>query len=126
MLSRSLLLPLAGLGALALFVLATVALMRANSSPKPREWEDYDCTHPLIHRCRTSHTRMIPKKHSFSYHYLQISIPVGFKGSCGSLVSVDNPSQNSWLHVWAEDYLQRDGSLTTLKLKLSAYLQSQV
>jgi hypothetical protein len=69
---------------------------------------------------------MFPKKHTFSYYYLQISIPVGFKGTCGSLVSVETTLKKSWLHIRAEDYLQRDSPLTTLKGKLSAYLQSQV
>ena len=123
---RSLLFPLAGLVGLALFSLTAIALLRARPVSKSLEWKDYDCTHPLVLRCRTTHTRMFPKKHAFSYYYLQISIPVGFKGTCGSLVSVETTSNKSWLHVRAEDYLQRDSPLTTLRGKLSAYLQSQV
>jgi hypothetical protein len=124
--SKSLLLSLIGFGVIVLFVVTIVALLRAKPTPRNREWKDYDCSHPLIHRCRTSHTRMFPKKHSFSYHYLQISIPIGFRGNCGSMVSIDMPSANSWLQVRAEDYLQRDSPLKTLSDRLSAYLRSEV
>lgn len=123
---RHVILLLAGLGTITLFTIVVLALRRASPSFKTQIWPEHDSKYPLVHRCRTTHTRRFPKIHGFSYRYLQISIPVGFRGNCGSLVSVDTPSKRSWLHVNADGYLQRDSPLTTLKTKLSAYLQSQV
>lgn len=82
--------------------------------------------HPWILPSRTTHTRMFPKKHSFAYSYLQVSIPVSFEGRCGSLISVGDVERKGWLHVQGSDYLDRSSSETTLEGKLSEYLQSQV
>ncbi|KAF2430206.1 hypothetical protein EJ08DRAFT_589348 [Tothia fuscella] len=80
---------------------------------------------PIILPSRTTHTRFFPKRHSFSYSYLQVSIPVEFEGSCGSLISVGESSKKGWFHVQASDYLDRTHLKSSLKAKLSAYLQSQ-
>jgi hypothetical protein len=81
---------------------------------------------PLILPSRTTHTRFFPKRHSFSYSYLQVSVPVEFEGRCGSLLSVGESLQRGWFHVQASDYLNRTSENLSLKAKLSAYLQSQV
>ena len=94
---------------------------------------------PLIFPCRTTHTRMFPKKHSFSYSYLFVGIPVGWHGSLGSLLSADgegcsteteeiisHQQQRSWFKVEAADYLERGSHGLGLKAKLVLYLKSQV
>lgn len=95
---------------------------------------------PLIFPCRTSHTRMFPKKHSFSYSYLFVGIPVGWHGSLGSFLSADcegchtetekikssQPQQHSWFNVEAADYLERGSHRLGLKGKLDLFLKSQV
>ncbi len=92
---------------------------------------------PLIFPCRTAHTRMFPKKHSFSYSYLFTGIPIGWQGSVGSFLSADLESlptktrkswlaKKSWFSVEAEDHLSRGIAVDGLKGKLEAYLKSQV
>jgi len=80
---------------------------------------------PIVHRCRTTHSRLFPEKHSFSYSYLCISIPVGCKGNYGSLVSVDCDLHRTWFHVRASDFLERDHTQPDLRSKLTSYLSSQ-
>lgn len=82
--------------------------------------------HPWILPSRTTHTRMFPKKHSFAYSYLQVAVPIGFEGLCGSFISVGDVKKRGWLHVQGSDYLDRNSSKTTLEGKLSEYLQNQV
>ena len=91
---------------------------------------------PLIFPCRTSHTRLFPQKHSFSYSYLLVGIPIGWQGSVASMESTDvlqstavepRPKQRkAWLNVEAADYLDRGSAQLGLKGKLDAYLESQV
>ena len=95
---------------------------------------------PLLFPCRTSHTRFFPKKHSFSYSYLFVGIPVGWRGSVGSLLSADLelpledkaqviPSFDGgkgWFSVEATDHLERGFHPFGLQGKLHAYLRSQV
>lgn len=95
---------------------------------------------PLVFPCRTTHTRMFPKKHSFSYSYLFVGIPVGWYGSLGSLLSADlegrftetekikssQQQKRSWFHVEAADYLERGRHGLGLKGKLDFYLRAQV
>ena len=91
---------------------------------------------PLIFPCRTSHTRLFPRKHSFSYSYLLIGIPIGWQGSVASVISADVPQtisvgskrkeKKAWLNVEAADYLDRGSAQLGLKGKLEAYLESQV
>lgn len=93
---------------------------------------------PLIFPCRTSHTRMFPQKHSFSYSYLFVGVPIGYQGSSGSLLSAESgilpdedkktkhiPKTKSWFRVEAADYLSR-GNTLGLEGNLHAYLKSQV
>ncbi|KAF2234074.1 hypothetical protein EV356DRAFT_447267 [Viridothelium virens] len=81
--------------------------------------------------CRTTHTRLFPKKHSFSYSYLLVGIPVGWRGLIGNALSVDTQilppehRRSGWFHISGADYLDRDGTDLDLKAKLASYLQSQ-
>lgn len=95
---------------------------------------------PLVFPCTTTHTRMFPKRHSFSYSYLFVGIPVGWHGSIGSFLSADlggcftetdelkisQQRQHSWFNVEAADYLERGSHNLGLKGKLDLYLKSQV
>ncbi|MCJ1265726.1 hypothetical protein MMC22_005606 [Lobaria immixta] len=82
---------------------------------------------------------MFPKKHSFSYSYLFVGIPIGWHGSVRSLLSADLEDcftatektkaslkqQHSWFNVEAADYLERGRHGLGLKGKLDLYLKSQ-
>ena len=110
---------------------------------KSSEHEDHETVsdsqamRPLVFPCRTSHTRIFPKKHSFAYSYLFVGIPIGWRGSVGSFLSADLNSlapkaeqfriiSKSWFSVEAEDHLTRGTHISGLKGKLEAYLTSQV
>ena len=89
---------------------------------------------PLIFPCRTTHSRLFPKKHSFSYSYLLVGIPIGWRGAIGSFLSADETvtqacisgRQRSWFSVNADDYLQRGHDSNGLRGKLQSFLHSQV
>ena len=89
---------------------------------------------PLVIPSRTSHTRLFPEKHSFSYSYLLVGIPIGWRGSLGSLLSADLDSiendglrpRKGWFSVEATDYLHRGDDVHGLSGKLGTYLQTQV
>lgn len=95
---------------------------------------------PLLFPCRTSHTRFFPKKHSFSYSYLFVGVPIGWKGYIGRFLSADleggsfsqgavKPPErwpSTWFTIQAVDYLQRGGHALGLQGKLDEYLKSQV
>ena len=93
-----------------------------------------DLLKPLLFPCRTSHTRMFPKKHSFSYSYLFVGIPIGWRGSAGTLLSADMESLpwngwgrwRAWFSVESADYLERGDSVHGLRGKLDSYLETQV
>lgn len=108
-----------------------------------RKTQDLALSHtlkPLVFPCTTTHTRMFPEMHSFSYSYLFVGIPVGWHGSLGSFLSADlggcftgtdelkisQQRQNSWYNVEAADYLERGSHNLGLKGKLDLYLKSQV
>lgn len=92
-----------------------------------------DFLKPLIFPCRTTHARFFPKKHSFSYSYLLVGIPIGWRGAIGSFLSADETDsqscarqrQRAWFSVNAEDYLQRGSDVDGLKGKLRSFLASQ-
>ncbi|SPQ22198.1 921c6080-c00f-429a-9287-f8b20d8a48b4 [Thermothielavioides terrestris] len=88
----------------------------------------------LLLPCRTSHSRLFPQKHSFSYWCLTVGVPVGFEGNAGGMVSVGRRSRQSlfswlsseaWLTVDAGDYLERGKSELGLRGKLDEYLRTQ-
>lgn len=95
----------------------------------------------LLFPARTTHSRVFPKKHSFSYSYLVVGIPVGWEGTAGGMVSVgvkrditglaswfplNAQPQTGWYTVDATDYLERGQAELGLRGKLDAYLRSQV
>ena len=90
---------------------------------------------PRIFPCRTTHTRMFPKIHSFSYSYLMIGVPVGWRGTICSMVSADLDMMHTfkstyrtykgWFNIEAADYLARGNAHLGLRGKLHAYLKSQ-
>lgn len=93
----------------------------------------------LLLPCRTTHTRLSPKSHSFSYAYLVVGVPVGYRGNAANMVSVgvehtsnwaswfrSSSLQKGWFDVDASDYLRRQSGELTLREKLDSYLQTQV
>jgi len=89
---------------------------------------------PLVFPSRTSHVRFFPKKHSFSYSYLLVGIPIGWRGVVGPLLSADeddaqrgaNSGRGAWLSVRAADHLHRGYDHRGLKGKLESFLATQV
>ena len=95
---------------------------------------------PLLLPCRTTHHRLFPKKHGFSYSYLAVGIPVGWTGTAGGMISSDVRSESgilhwfsfrprlakAWYDVDAADYLERGNGQLGLRRKLDDYLKSQV
>ncbi len=82
---------------------------------------------PRIFECRTTHRRLFPTQHSFSYTYLFVGIPVGWHGSGGRVLSSDPPtdSPKTWFSVHAGDYLERGHHPDGLAGKLEDYLKTQ-
>ncbi|KAM0714793.1 hypothetical protein Q7P37_009257 [Cladosporium fusiforme] len=79
---------------------------------------------PLLIPSKTTHSRIFPQKHSFSYSYLFVGVPVGMVGRSSHALSVDGvPS--SWFNIRARDYLFRGSEDLSLSEKLQAYLESQ-
>ncbi|KAL8928588.1 MAG: hypothetical protein Q9208_001822 [Pyrenodesmia sp. 3 TL-2023] len=72
--------------------------------------------------------------HSFTYSYLLVGIPVGWRGAFGSFLSADLPAEEvsqqsvfkrSWFSVSAGDHLERGDEDLGFRGKLEAYLRSQ-
>ena len=78
---------------------------------------------PLLIPSRTTHSRLFPQKHAFSYSYLFVGIPVGIRGRISKALSVD--SQQSWFNIRCEDYLSRGNGQLGLAEKLKRYLHTQ-
>ena len=95
---------------------------------------DFGSLKPILFPCRTSHTRIFPKKHSFAYSYLFVGIPVGWRGRISSLLTADlktlpwesRKPKIGWFNVYSGDYLARGDSMHGLRGKLNTYLESQV
>ncbi|EME46331.1 hypothetical protein DOTSEDRAFT_70354 [Dothistroma septosporum NZE10] len=79
---------------------------------------------PLLITSRTTHSRLFPEKHAFSYSYLFVGIPVGLEGSVGGLLSVDSPKP-AWFDVRSKDYLARGQDQLGLGERLKRYLHTQ-
>lgn len=82
--------------------------------------------------CRTTHTRLFQAKHSFSYPYFFVGVPVGWTSRAGTILSADCRSRpweeagrRTWFSVEAEDYLERGTHPLGLCGKLSECLRSQ-
>jgi DUF1365 family protein len=94
------------------------------------EHKDMMFLKPCMFPCRTTHSRLFPTKHSFSYSYLYVGIPVGWRGQAGNMLSADSDlggsnTSKTWFGVVAEDYLQRGVHDRGLHGKLEGYLISQ-
>ena len=114
-------------------------VQKSVSRERPDDGKD-DCYNseislkPLLFPCRTSHTRFFPKQHSFSYSYLFVGIPIGWRGYAGTILSADLVAQpgnekqpgNGWFNVDCVDYLQRGEHARGLYGKLEDYLATQV
>ena len=95
---------------------------------------DFSPLKPILFPCRTSHTRLFPQKHSFSYSYLFVGIPVGWRGRISSLLTADlktlpwrgRKPKTGWFNVDSADHLARGDSMHGLRGKLDTYLESQV
>ena len=79
---------------------------------------------PLLIPSRTTHSRIFPKKHAFSYSYLFVGIPVGVCGRISNALSIDS-DQKSWFNVSSNDYLTRGSGRLSLAEKLKRYLHTQ-
>ncbi|KAI5367378.1 hypothetical protein Slin15195_G025050 [Septoria linicola] len=79
---------------------------------------------PLIITSRTTHSRMFPRKHSFSYSYLFVGVPIGFQGRAANVLSVDSP-RPCWFDIRGADFLDRNDELHTLNDKLRRYLHAK-
>ncbi|KAK4503527.1 hypothetical protein PRZ48_004442 [Zasmidium cellare] len=79
---------------------------------------------PLLITSRTTHSRLFPKKHSFSYSYLFAGIPVGLQGKVSNVLSVDSRT-SAWFDVRAKDFLDRGHDTVGLGEKLKRYLHAQ-
>ncbi|RSL87048.1 hypothetical protein CEP52_015648 [Fusarium oligoseptatum] len=90
---------------------------------------------PFLIPSRTTHTRLFPKKHSFSYSYLVVGVPVGYSGNANGMISANVSGPSSWLsyfldrRAWFDvnpaDYLQRGHRDDGLRGKLDDYLENQ-
>ncbi|KAF2765595.1 DUF1365-domain-containing protein [Teratosphaeria nubilosa] len=92
--------------------------------PLPQQRIDEQVLPPLLLTSRTTHSRLFPKKHAFSYSYLLVGVPVGIQGRISKVLSVDS-QRPGWFNVDSEDYLERGYSHFTLAEKLKRYLHSQ-
>lgn len=94
---------------------------------------------PLLFPCQTSHVRIFPKKHGFSYSYLLVGIPVGWNGNFGGMISAEEEENRPWYLRWfslkpgmawwtvnSDHYLGRGHEKDGLAGKLREYLESQV
>jgi hypothetical protein len=95
---------------------------------------------PYLIPCKTTHRRFFPEKHSFSYSYLMVGIPVGYKGRAGGMIEIDEQSSSSsghihylvklllqsWYRIQASDHLERGHKGHGLREKLDRFLQSEV
>ncbi|KAH6649778.1 hypothetical protein F5144DRAFT_616854 [Chaetomium tenue] len=113
------------------FLLLQLLRMRKANAEVPR-WNGFGKV--LLFSCSTIHSRFFPKKHSFSYPYLLVGIPVGFEGNAGGMVSVKAKGKPGffsitpwagWFTVDAGDHLERGKSELGLRGKLDEYLQTQ-
>ncbi|ESZ94072.1 hypothetical protein SBOR_5548 [Sclerotinia borealis F-4128] len=94
---------------------------------------------PMLFPTKTSHLRLSPKKHGFSYSYLLTGIPIGWTGSSGGMISADESKEvtpwykrlfslqpmSPWYVVDGDAYLERGHVLGGLEGKLKRFLHDQ-
>lgn len=79
---------------------------------------------PLLITSRTTHSRLFPQKHSFSYSYLFAGIPVGLQGRVSNVLSVDSQTP-AWFDVRSRDFLNRGYGSHGLGERLKRYLHTE-
>jgi DUF1365 family protein len=86
---------------------------------------------PRFFESSTTHARLYPTRHSFAYSYLMVGIPIGRRGSVGSILASDpvdggtRSRQQKWFFsVHADDYLEKSHCVDGLRGKLRAFLKS--
>lgn len=79
---------------------------------------------PLLITSRTTHSRLFPQKHSFSYSYLFAGIPVGLQGRVSNVLSVDSQTP-AWFDVRSRDFLNRAYGSHGLGERLKRYLHTE-
>lgn len=94
-----------------------------NGQPK-KHTIDEQLLPPLLMPSRTTHSRIFPRKHSFSYSYLFVGIPVGLSGRLSNALSVDSQDP-AWFDIRSADYLDRGRAQLMLGEKLKRYLHTQ-
>lgn len=120
---------------------AAIQIVRFVIGLSSRSTSTQDCIlKPMFFPCQTSHTRLFPTKHSFAYSYLLTGIPIGWKGSVGGMISVDEERRtdpwylrllsltpwNPWFVVNGSHYLERGHVEGGLRGKLDQFLHKQV
>ncbi|TGO82559.1 hypothetical protein BPOR_0806g00040 [Botrytis porri] len=93
---------------------------------------------PMLFPTKTSHLRLSPKRHGFSYSYLLTGIPIGWAGSSGGMISVDENDglpwyrrllsfqpMSPWYVVDGDFYLERGHVSGGLEGKLHRFLHDQ-
>ncbi|RMY60824.1 hypothetical protein D0865_01313 [Hortaea werneckii] len=79
---------------------------------------------PLLLASKTTHSRLFPQKHSFTYSYLLVGVPIGIQGRISNMLSVDS-QHFGWFVVDSADYLSRGNAHLSLSEKLKRYLHTQ-
>lgn len=91
---------------------------------------------PRLIPSHITHTRLFPRKHSFSYSQLSVGVPVDYSGNSSGFIPNNEPSLSTqlrplfrpdvWFYVNPPDHLQRQHSPGGLRGKLDSYLESEV
>jgi len=96
--------------------------------PNSREWTS-EYPKARMFPCQTTHARIFPKKHAFSYSYLQCGFPIIPQGITNSGMRVSTGQDRTlgswWLHIKARDYLDRGHADLGFYGKLAKYLGEQ-
>lgn len=88
---------------------------------------------PYLIPARTTHTRLVPRRHSFAYSYLLVGVPVSWEGSANGMISVNGSKRKgafgsapAWYNVESVEYLERGAAHLGLRSRLDNFLRSQV
>lgn len=100
-------------------------LSREGTRPWPVEHPQ-----PFVIPCRTTHTRIFPKKHSFAYGYLLCGFPIVPAGTTPEGIDIadgkDQVLGRWWLQIQAGDYLTRGQAALGFYGKLKVFLREKV
>lgn len=100
---------------------------------------------PLLFPCRTDHSRTAPKKHTFTYSYFLVGVPIDWSGNSGGMISSGQLEKSkpwymsaldtlsfglggtgAWWNINADDYLGRGTDKDGLRGKLRSFIETQV